>query len=204
MPIRERGPADRVTLGDIVPSGFGRVTVERARDMGWQPATVYLDGMEVDDVRDLDDGEGWVDIFVRDARGTILVSGDGDPWIRRRHGVVQFVPNGGVMRNASEREEWEHWACRQALAIAEELVPGWSRAVKMTFAPSHWVEYWPTRYKKDSEPLEVQAPARWFTTTYGPNVHAAIREQVELALWPRPEPGEPTTGRSYGRRIRVD
>lgn len=75
-------------------SNFGRMTTTRARQHGFDPAVVMLDGKEVRECYDLDDIEGWVDCYdltgghvhLKEDRSGVAV-------LPRMYGHVEFIPN---------------------------------------------------------------------------------------------------------------
>lgn len=77
----------------MVATSFGLVTVARALAEGWLPANVFLDGVEIRDVRTLNDVEGWVEVYVKDQQGYHAVdTHENEPITERKHGVVSYIP----------------------------------------------------------------------------------------------------------------
>lgn len=85
----------------MAPTTFGLLDVDTAFNRGYLPAKVYLDGVEIDDPVVVNDIEGWVDCYVRDSKGNLIIDGlvnglyDEDrSYLRklRHYGVITFVP----------------------------------------------------------------------------------------------------------------
>ena len=79
-----------------LPRKYGRLGVGDVRDLGYSPAKaqVFLDGQQVHDCFLLDDIEGWVEVYKRNAEGRIYLNAARTEAVsERRYGRVQFVPN---------------------------------------------------------------------------------------------------------------
>ncbi len=84
--------------------GVGYMDVERCIREGWHPATVYCDGVEIEDCVRFDDRAGWVEYFVHDANDQYIISRPLDGIVTgRRYGCVQFVPNRLSVRRSTSR-----------------------------------------------------------------------------------------------------
>jgi hypothetical protein len=84
-------------LGAVVAgqSGpYGRLDVPTALALGYLPARVLLDGQEIHDCTVLDDSEGWVEVFKRNADGHYYLNETKDAAVTERlYGHVRYVPN---------------------------------------------------------------------------------------------------------------
>lgn len=75
-----------------VDGKYGRLSGRQAFYMGFLPAKVFLDDVEIADCVEFDDVEGWADIYDR-CDGGIVVNETGDgPRIKRLHGIVRYEP----------------------------------------------------------------------------------------------------------------
>lgn len=83
-----------------LPEGkYGRLTGREASKLGYLPARVLLDGVEITEVVTVDDVEGWIDVIVFDEKGDhVLLLNDAGEVLgvqtRRMHGIVVYLPNG--------------------------------------------------------------------------------------------------------------
>ena len=78
------------------PGKFGRVTLADVERNSWRPVRVLLDGLDVTDrAVELDDEEGWADLWDTDGRGRSLGT-------RRRHvGEARLLINVGAAPRAA-------------------------------------------------------------------------------------------------------
>lgn len=77
---------------------YGHVTVRSAEANGWIPARVLLNGVELDEVVELNDIEGWVVVNVLDKSGHAFVVADDQVARTKLYGDITFQPNVGELK----------------------------------------------------------------------------------------------------------
>ena len=76
-------------------TSYGFLNIEMARERDYLPARVLLDGMDVgNDCVVCDDRAGYVVLMKQNAAGKHYIDRFGAIAKERRHGVVEFIPNG--------------------------------------------------------------------------------------------------------------
>lgn len=78
---------------------YGRLDAWQANELGYLPATVFLNGEPINNVYIMDDIKGEVIVYESDDHGRILLNESGDVNLMCAQGEVTYIPNRDTPRS---------------------------------------------------------------------------------------------------------